>query len=127
MLTGTKCDCTKQRHREYDRLSRNRKSAAFYKSSKWHRARDRALELDGGLDVWLYMTEGKVVAADTVHHIVQLKDDWSKALDISNLMSLHHDTHSMIESMYRQDKEAMIKKLQKMLKEYRTKSGGRGD
>ena len=83
--------------------------------------RSAAIEADGGIDVYLFMTEGKIEAADTVHHIVPLQDDWQKRIDISNLISLSHDTHSMIEQMYKKDKAGMEKKLQKMLLEYRSK------
>ncbi len=67
----------------------------------------------------MFMTEGIVIAADTVHHIVPLKDDWNKRIDIDNMMSLSSDTHSTIEQMYKKNKSEMIRKLQEMLKEYR--------
>lgn len=69
--------------------------------------------------MYMFMTEGIVIAADTVHHIVPLKDDWNKRLDIDNMMSLSSDTHSTIEQMYKKNKSEMIRKLQEMLKEYR--------
>ena len=69
--------------------------------------------------MYMFMTEGIVIAADMVHHIVPLKDDWNKRIDIDNMMSLSSDTHSMIERMYKKNKAEMIRKLQEMLKEYR--------
>ena len=69
--------------------------------------------------MYLFMTEGTIVIADTVHHIIPLKDDWNKRIDIDNMMSLSSDTHSMIEQMYRKNKAQMIRKLQGMIKEYR--------
>ena len=83
-------------------------------------ARSEALAADEGLDVYLYMTEGIVVLADTVHHIIPLQDEWEKRNDISNLMSLSGDTHSMIEQMYKKDKDGMEKKLHEMLQQYRS-------
>ena len=68
----------------------------------------------------IYMTEGIVVLADTVHHIIPLQDEWEKRNDISNLMSLSGDTHSMIEQMYKKDKDGMEKKLHEMLQQYRS-------
>ena len=117
---GTRCECVKRRHKEYDRYGRDRKSRAFYNSSAWEHARSAALAADEGLDVYLYMTEGIVVLADTVHHIIPLQDDWEKRKDISNLMSLSGDTHSMIEQMYKKDKDGMEKKLHEMLQQYRS-------
>lgn len=69
--------------------------------------------------MYMFMTEGIVIAADMVHHIVPLKDDWNKRIDIDNMMSLSSDTHSTIEQMYKKNKSEMIRKLQEMLKEYR--------
>lgn len=79
------------------------------------------MEADEGMDVYLFMTEGKLVPADTVHHIIPLQDDWQKRMDINNLMSLSHETHSMIEQMYKKEKTGTQKKLQKMLSEYRNR------
>ena len=88
MPEGKTCICIKQRHKEYDRYSRDKKSDSFYHSKEWKEARDKALEADERLDVYAYMTSGQIIAADTVHHIVPLRDDWSKRCDVSNLMSL---------------------------------------
>lgn len=117
---GSRCECVKQRHKEYDRYGRDRKSRAFYNSSAWEHARSEALAADEGLDVYLYMTEGIVMLADTVHHIIPLQDEWEKRNDISNLMSLSGETHSMIEQMYKKDKYGMEKKLHEMLLRYRS-------
>lgn len=71
------------------------------------------------IDVWLYMTEGKIVKADTVHHIIPLRDDWEKRNELANLMSLSHESHSLIETEYKKDKASMESRLSLMLKEYR--------
>lgn len=60
-----------------------------------------------------------MIRADTVHHIIPLRDDWNKRNDPDNLMSLNHDTHSKIEQLYKADKEKMQIELQEMLTEYR--------
>lgn len=124
--SGSRCPCIKQRHREYDKYSRDQKSRLFYNSKEWELGRALALDTDGGIDVYRFMTEGIIVAADMVHHIVPLRDDWSKRIDIDNMMSLSSDTHSLIEQMYKKNKDEMIKRLQGMLKEYRgrRKTGG---
>ena len=119
--SGTSCPCIKTRHKEYDKYSRDKKCKQFYASREWRAIRSATIEIDDGMDVYLFMTEGKLVAADTVHHIIPLQDDWQRRLDMDNLMSLSHDTHSMIEQMYRKDKTGTAKKLQKMLLEYRNK------
>ena len=122
---GTRCSCQKKRHQEYDRYSRDRTSKQYYNSKEWELDRAAALEADGGIDVYVFMTTGQIVLADTAHHIIPLKDDWSKRNDIENLMSLSHDTHSLIERQYKKDKDRMQNELKEMLKQYRDmKRGG---
>lgn len=122
---GTTCPCQKARRSEsnrlYDKHQRDRRSTAFYNSAEWERVRRRVLDLDK-IDVYLYMTQGRVVPADTVHHIVPLKSDWNRRLDISNLMSLHHDTHSTLEREYaRRGEKSMAYTLYIFLREFRKK------
>lgn len=121
---GTTCPCQKIRKAEsdkhYDRYQRDQKSTEFYKSGVWQLTRQRVLNMDQHLDVYEYMMHGRVVIADTVHHIVPLKSDWNRRLDVSNLMSLHHDTHSAIEREYdRVGEKVMIYTLSEMLAKYR--------
>ena len=77
------------------------------------------MEADGGIDVYVFMTTGQIALADTAHHIIPLKDDWNKRNDIENLMSLSHDTHSIIEKKYKKDKDKMQAELKEMLKQFR--------
>lgn len=122
--SGSRCACEKRRYRDYDCLSRDKKSKDFYHSSEWERARQQALDEDEGIDVYLYMTTGEIKAADTVHHIEPLRDAWEKRCDLQNLMSLHNETHSEIEQMYKKNKKETEKMLTKMLKMYREQQGG---
>lgn len=119
ILTGARCPCMKERHKEYDRYGRDKKSKGFYDSKEWEIAREATLDMDGGIDVYVYMTTGEIKGADTAHHIIPLKDDWERRADVDNLMSLHHDTHSEIEQMYRRDKTKTVRKMQELLKEFR--------
>lgn len=123
LLSGSTCSCIKERHKEYDRYSRDRKSRQYYHGKEWMMVREAVLDMDGGIDVYLYMKEGKTVLADTVHHIVPLKDDWNKRNDMDNLISLSGDTHSLIERMYQKNKNEMERELQEMLKAYRKTKG----
>lgn len=124
LLAGNSCSCAKRRHREYDQYYRDKKSKKIYSGGMWEHARNEALRLDGGIDVYVYMTKGEIVIADTVHHIIPLKDDWGLAYDIDNLMSLHHDTHSIIEQEYKKDKKKIQTELTAMLREFRSNARG---
>lgn len=121
--SGTRCSCQKGRQKEYDKYTRDRQSTQFYNSKEWEFARQATLALDKGIDVYIYITTGKVILADTVHHIEPLKDNWDRRCDIDNLISLASDTHSTVEQMYLKDKKGMMNKMYKVLKEYRNGKG----
>lgn len=115
-----KCGCFKRDHKAYDRTKRDKRAKDYYNSMEWEISRAAAMEADGGIDVYIYMTEGKIVYADTVHHIHPLRQYWDKRADVNNLMSLSSDTHSMIEkNFYRKGDTTIIDKLQEMLLSYR--------
>lgn len=124
--TGKECECLKayrrsykaNRDKKYDKEKRDKRSREFYMSRTWRECRKNILDSDE-IDIYLFMTSGKMIPADTVHHIVPLRDDWTKRYARDNLMSLSAGTHSAIEYMYRQDKEKMIDELSKMTKEFR--------
>ncbi len=119
LSSGTKCPCLKERHKEYDKYYRDKKADAFYHSKEWELTRIRVLALDKGIDVYIYMTTGEVVLADAVHHIEPLKDNWDRRCDLDNLISLSSDTHSMIEALYKKDKQGTMVMLYDMLRRYR--------
>ncbi|AKF76284.1 MULTISPECIES: HNH endonuclease [Bacillus] len=94
------CDAHKTQQQEetkhYNKHSRNKTITSFYKSTEWKRTRQLALMRDN------YLCQHCLKAhcftpADMVHHIVEVKQDWSKRLDIKNLESLcnacHNKTH----------------------------------
>lgn len=41
---GQTCECVKQRHKEYDRCSRDKDAAKFYSSASWKRMRQYILD-----------------------------------------------------------------------------------
>lgn len=98
--TGVTCDCIKQRHKEYNQYSRDKTSADFYDSTDWKKMRKRVMQIYDGMDLYLYETTGEVVAAETVHHIEPLKDNWDKRLDVMNLIPVSASTHNQIHKLY---------------------------
>ena len=75
----------KERYRIYDQNARNHKSKTFYDSREWQLTRSDILSACG-IDVYVYMTEGVILAADTVHHMIPLKEACDKRCDKQNLM-----------------------------------------
>lgn len=82
-----------ERNAEYDRLRRDKKAKAFYNSLEWQAARAAVLARDTGIDVYIYMTEKRIIRADMVHHIVELREDYTKRSALDNLISMATATH----------------------------------
>lgn len=114
----------RRRHREYDAHCRNQKSKRFYNSAEWKAAREMALARDMGIDVYLYIMERRAAPADTVHHIVELTEDYSKRCDMDNLISVSEQTHSMISVAYKDT--AKKEEMQRLLRECMDAYGKRG-
>lgn len=104
----------RERHKEYDAHCRNQKAKAFYNSTAWKVMRTKVLARDNHIDIYLYVTKRQIVQADTVHHIIELLEDYSKRLDMDNLISVSEETHSMISKAYKDD--AKRKDMQRTLK-----------
>ena len=118
-----------ERNAEYDRAQRDRKAKAFYNSAEWQTARAVALARDTGIDVYIYMTEHRVVPAVVVHHIVELREDYSKRSTLSNLISISEATHEgVIRQAYsRQDtKREMQEALRQAVRDYQKVVAGGG-
>ena len=118
-------DCAKkneeykaQRYKYYDNNIRDKQSTAFYNSIEWEATRTDVLRTYKGLDLYEYYINKKIVYADTVHHIVELKEDWNRRLDLSNLFPLTSSNHSMIHKMYKKDKQGTQKLLFELLKRW---------
>ena len=121
--TGQTCECIKNRHKEYDKYSRDKKASAFYHSPDWLRIRAHVLSQFDGMDLWAYDQTGEVVAADTVHHIVPLSENWDLRFDLDNLIPVSASSHNAIHKLYDTKKQATIRKLKSILIESRGWSG----
>lgn len=87
------------RNRFYDRYTRNDEDSKqftdFYNSTRWKKARYMRLQIDNGL-CQVCKGRGLITIADTVHHIVEVKEDWEKRLEMENLVSLCKACHNEI-------------------------------
>ncbi|MFD0951353.1 HNH endonuclease [Virgibacillus natechei] len=91
---GAYCDKHKNdRVKQYDRYERNQESRKFYQSSNWKKVRDYIKARDDGLCQWC-LKDKKITKADVVHHIIELTEDMSKALEPSNLECVCHSCHN---------------------------------
>ncbi|QHM79009.1 hypothetical protein DBK22_00846 [Bacillus velezensis] len=84
------CEAHKTQQQEetkhYNKNSRNKTTTSFYKSTAWKRTRQLALIRDNYLCQHC-LKDHCFTPADMVHHIVEVKQDWSKRLDMKNLES----------------------------------------
>lgn len=92
--------------RYYDEHIRDQQAAAFYNSPEWLKTRNFILRKYKGLDLYAFFIEKKIVYADTVHHIEELKENWDRRLDIPNLFPLSSSNHNKIHAMYEKDKKS---------------------
>ncbi|MDY7044047.1 HNH endonuclease [Virgibacillus sp. M23] len=79
--------------RNYNQYKRDPKVNAFYKSSKWQRVRALAMARDNGL-CQRCLKQGSIRQAQVVHHLIEVKDDWSRRYDLENLESVCHACHN---------------------------------
>lgn len=124
--TVGKTEENRQRHKEYDIHCRNQTAKDFYNSAEWKAIRARAMSRDAGIDIYLYIMEGRIVPADTVHHIAELMEDYSRRCDMDNLISISEATHSMISRTYKDaaKKTAMQQILRECMREYKWRFTG---
>ena len=98
-------------HKKYDTTKRI--NAEFYESQEWKDLRAIIIAKTNGIDLYDYYINNKITKATTVHHIIELREDYSKRLDIENLIPLSGANHSRIHKLYFRNK----KKTQEMLYE----------
>lgn len=125
--TITQAEKNRERHKEYDTHCRDRTAKGFYNSDAWKVARAAALARDNGIDIYLYIVEGVIVPANMVHHIVELKEDYSKRCDVDNLISVSDHTHkTVIDKAYKDDisRAQMQHTLRECIARYRQQTGG---
>ena len=99
------CECSKSRHKVYDREYRNKDNAEFYHSKAWKQLTKLCKLQANGLDLYELEVNGKIVKGSLSHHIEELEDNIDRALDITNLIWVSEKTHNYIHSIYNRSKE----------------------
>lgn len=113
-----------QRYIDYNEHRRDSKTARFYTSREWLQTRGLILSAYDFVDLYAFHVLHEIRRADTVHHITELKEDWTRRLDVSNLIPLASATHNTIHTLY--DKDAATKAAtQATLRQLITDEAGR--
>ena len=90
---------------------------SIYSSGKWNKARSKVLEDCNYVCLWSWYKDGKVVKADCVHHIVEIRNDDRLAYSEDNLIALSNDKHRLVHELYKED----IYKVQRELREMKAR------
>lgn len=105
------CECY-ARYQQYD-VDRQDKHS-FYKTKEWNAIRKKVIYLCNSIDIYSYYNDNKIEYGRTVHHIVPITEDWSKRLDIDNLIYLTESNHRKIHERMNQRKEEVEKELREL-------------
>lgn len=121
--TGSSCNCQdryqKQSCKDYDKKIGYNQINRFYSSRQWQRIREEIIQIYCGLDIYSYFVLHKIEHGRTVHHIVELKDDWEKRLTKENLIYLTEQNHQVIHQRMKQEKEAVIRQLNNLVQQWK--------
>lgn len=105
----------REKYKDYKKNRKDKKEQKFYSSKAWISCRDNIKKHQLGIDL-IEWSRGRIVDADTYHHIVELKEDYNKRLDKDNIIGLTQSNHLKVHSLM--DKSEIDKrKIQEFLKE----------
>lgn len=130
--SGSKCPCIieiekqrkKARDKAYDTTTRDKKATTFYLSGEWEIVRADTIAHYTGIDIYSYYILNKIEYGHTVHHIIPLKDDWSKRIDKTNLIYLTESNHQLLHKAMREGKyQETIQLLQELVRKYEQELG----
>lgn len=111
----------KQGYKDYKNKRTDIKEQKFYSKSnhEWNLTRAAVINRDEGLCI-LCDSNNKEGYAEEVHHIIELKEDWSRRLDMTNLVSLCKRCHYYTHKKYNKDNKSKIEmqnKLKQLIKQ----------
>ncbi|MEM5397333.1 HNH endonuclease signature motif containing protein [Staphylococcus gallinarum] len=96
----------------------DRETKRFYKSQEWRRVREQALIRDNYL-CQVCLDKGIITDAKIVHHIIYLRHDFDKALDLDNLTSVCQTCHNKIHANDDKKRKNFKKKNKKIDKKFK--------
>lgn len=109
------------RHSIYNKYRKDIKEQKFYSSKDWLKTRDTIKIMDNNLCL-VCLSNNELNSMDTVHHIEELKENWSKRFNKDNLICLCESCHQKIHKKYLSSTIEKLKtqdKLKLLIKKYR--------
>lgn len=85
----------------------------FYNSKEWRQVRDLVVERDGYIDVWEYLTTGRIVYPKRVdvHHIAELDEAPELRCSMANLITVSQENHRLIDQLYHRGDKKEIQEI----------------
>lgn len=108
----------KERHKHYDSHRKEDKEWKFYRSKEWLKVRQLILNHFNYIDIYTYFMDEKIIKANTCHHIIEIREDWSKRISLINLFPCSESSHAKIHKLYEKDKEGTQKLLNDLIKRW---------
>lgn len=93
----------KIRFKEYRLKREDSRENSFYNTKLWKIVREEAIRRYFNIDVLEYYATGKIVPGTTVHHIVEVKEDWNMRIKMDNLICVTEANHRRIHHYYNKD------------------------
>ncbi len=114
-------DKLSKRHKIYKKDRKDIIEQKFYSSKDWLKVRNIIRNLDNNLCL-MCLENKELNNIDTVHHIEELKENWSKRFEKDNLISLCESCHQKIHKNYLISKVKKLEiqhNLRVLIKKYR--------
>lgn len=109
----------KEAYRKYRTNRPDAEYQAFYSSKEWKSKRDKIMAKFKYIDLYAYYKNKEIVEATLVHHINEVKEDYSKRLSDDNLIAVSSKSHNEIHRrMNNGEREIVIKELKDMVKQF---------
>lgn len=122
---GCKDKIKKEKYLHYKENRKDFLEQRFYLSKEWKKLRDYFKVKYNNLCL-MCLYKNIIKSIDEVHHIVEIKEDWDKRLDIDNLIGLCSECHRKVHRAYLKsdsDNKNMKRALIKLKEWYREKFG----
>jgi 5-methylcytosine-specific restriction endonuclease McrA len=99
------------------KTDRTRIDNKIYESKEYRKLRKEVLKDYNYMCLWSLYIVGRVVKADTTHHIIEILDDESKATEYDNLIPLEESqAHKEVHALYKCN-DVVKRKVQGLLRE----------
>ncbi|MDI9216009.1 hypothetical protein [Clostridium tertium] len=119
-------DKDKEVYKKYKNNREDKEYQAFYNSKEWKNKREKIIAKFKYMDIYSYYKNKELVSATLVHHISEVKEDYSRRLDDDNLIAISDRSHSEIHKRMnksKEEKENVIAELLEMRRKFEEEFG----